>query len=77
MFSNKVDQVFYRKSCLLKHSISIYHAEENVSIQNIIPLVLLRKCTPLRKQSKSTTLSGRLNLSGYNSAVLLAAVIML
>ena len=31
--------------------------------------MLLRKCAPLRKQSKSKTLSGRLNLSSYNSAV--------
>ena len=31
--------------------------------------MLLRKCAPLRKQSKSITLSGRLNLSSYNSAV--------
>ena len=32
--------------------------------------MLLRKCAPLRKQSKSITLNGRLNLSSYNSAVL-------
>ena len=31
--------------------------------------MLLRKCALLRKQSKSITLSGRLNLSSYNSAV--------
>ena len=31
--------------------------------------MLLRKCAPLRKQSKSITLSGRLNLSSYSSAV--------
>ena len=69
MLRNRVDQVYYQKSCHLKHSTSIYHAEEKASVQNITPLVLLRKCAPLRKQSKSITLSGRLNLSSHNSAV--------
>ena len=69
MLRNRVDQVYYQKSCHLKHSTSIYRAEENASVQNITPLVLLRKCAPLRKQSKSITLSGRLNLSSHNSAV--------
>ena len=48
---------------------SIYQAEENASVQNITPLVLLRKRASLRKQSKSITLSECLNLSDYTSAV--------
>ena len=35
----------------------------------LTPLVLLRKCAPLRKQSESVTLSESLNLSGYKSVV--------
>ena len=61
--------VYCRKSCLLKHSTSIYHAEENASVQNSTQLLLISKCSPLRKQSRSIALCERLNLSGYNSRV--------
>ena len=61
--------VYCRKSCLSKHSTSIYPAEENASVQNSTQLLLISKCSRWRKQSRSIVLGERLNLSGYNRAV--------